>query len=43
MNEVRGVRVVLESLDTTLVEELFSGIAHLLTLEEGMKGNGLLS
>jgi hypothetical protein len=43
MNEVRGVRVVLESLDTILAEEQSSGTAHLLALEEVMKGNGLLS
>ena len=29
MNEVRGVRVVLESLDTILAEEQSSGTAHL--------------
>jgi hypothetical protein len=43
MNEVRGVRVVLESLDTILAEEQSSETAHLLALEEVMKGNGLLS
>jgi hypothetical protein len=43
MNEVRGVRVVLESLDTILAEDQSSGTAHLLALEEVTKGNGLLS
>jgi hypothetical protein len=43
MNEVRGVRVVLESLDTILAEQQPSGTTHLLALEEVMKGNRLLN
>ena len=42
LNEVRAIRTVLEGLDAVLVEEQPGETARLATLEQVMKGQGLL-
>jgi hypothetical protein len=42
MNEVRGIRTVLEGLETVLEEDQHAGIARHATLEEITKSDGLL-